>query len=76
MIYAVCPTCGFCLADKEVPYTTQWSRVVLNPKLSDADKQQARRKILDELGVRRYCCRMRMMSSIHEEQKLVPRTTI
>ena len=57
----------------EIPYAESWERIRRDSSTSDAQKQEARRKLLETLGVKRYCCRMRLISSVYEEQKLVPR---
>ena len=75
MLYMTCPTCGFCLGSRELKYEEMWLRILNDTSLDDEGKQVARNKLLNELGVKRYCCRMRLMSSIHEEEKLAQRQT-
>lgn len=64
MLYSVCPTCAFLLADKELIFESKLEEIEQNKSLSESDKQQEVEKLLNELGVKRYCCRMRMISYI------------
>lgn len=75
MLYMVCPTCGFCLGQCQIKYQQEWHKISHNHELNLDDKQKARKKLLERLGVKRYCCRMRLMSSMNEEEILVPRQT-
>lgn len=71
----VCATCGFPLGDKILPLMLKWEDVCKRHDLSDKKKSEARRKLLDELGVpkERYCCRMRLISMVLPETLMIPR---
>ena len=60
MLYPVCPTCGFLLADKELEYEKELQKICIK----DKDKDNELGKILDKLNVKRYCCRMRMITYV------------
>lgn len=64
MLYFRCPTCKTILANKQIPYETDLDSICKNDKLSEAQKDMAKRKLLDELELVRMCCRMRMMGYI------------
>lgn len=71
MLYPRCPTCGENLAEKEIPYNTQMKEIENNPKLDVEAKKKAKQKLLNSLGVPRYCCRMRIMGFINLAEKMV-----
>ena len=58
MLYPVCPTCGFLLADKELKFKAIMKEKCNEKKNNDIDVE----KIFKELKVKRYCCRMRMIT--------------
>ena len=70
MLYPVCPTCRMLLADKQIPYEKKIKE--LEDKNLSSDKfSKGREKILDELGLKRYCCRMRIISYVKHEDIVV-----
>ena len=56
-----CFTCGNLIADKFEDYTRQ--------KLNQ-EKNHA--KVLDSLGIKRYCCRRMLLTSVETIQQVVP----
>ena len=62
MLYLTCPTCGYFLGQKTIEYEAGKKNICANPKLSTEEKEQAMSKLLLSLKLRRYCCKMRMMS--------------
>ena len=71
MLYPVCPTCQNLLADKQLVYEESLDKICNNKKLNDEQKQKEKKKLLDNLGLQRYCCRMRMISYIDQVQIIV-----
>ena len=71
MLYPVCPTCQFLLADKQVPYEKGYQKIINDTKLSSSQKQKLIEKLLDSLGLQRYCCRMRMISFIDQSKLII-----
>lgn len=71
MLYPVCPTCQFLLADKQVPYEIGYQKIINDTKLSSLQKQKLIEKLLDSLGLKRYCCRMRMISFIDQSKLII-----
>ena len=72
-----CFTCGNVLGDKWIPYITtiqeeknkSIQEVNDNPGLNYIDinnpEKSIEGKLLDELGIHRYCCRRMMLSNVH-----------
>ena len=71
MLYPVCPTCQNLLADKQLKYEEGLQNICNNENLNDKQKQKKKEKLLDDLGLERYCCRMRMISYIDLAQIIV-----
>jgi DNA-directed RNA polymerase subunit N (RpoN/RPB10) len=70
MLYAVCPTCKMLLADKQIPYETKINE--LNSKgYSEEKYMKEKKKIIDSLGITRYCCRMRLISYVDHARTVV-----
>ena len=42
-----------------------------NPKLNTDAKKKDKQKLLNSLGVSRYCCRMRIMGFVNLAEKMV-----
>lgn len=64
MLYLRCPTCKTILANKQLLHEERLAEICENPKLSQEQKNEAKMKLLDELELKRMCCRMRMMSYV------------
>ena len=62
MLYTTCPTCGFFIGQKTEEYEKKKNEICSNPKTSKKDQEEQISKVLKSLGLRRYCCRMRMMT--------------
>ena len=62
MLYMSCPTCGYFLGQKTIEYEKGKHNICSNPKLTSEEKEAELSKLLLNLGLRRYCCKMRMMS--------------
>tara|TARA_B100000902_G_scaffold396420_1_gene457371 strand:- start:10743 stop:10958 length:216 start_codon:yes stop_codon:yes gene_type:complete len=71
MLYPVCPTCQFILADKQIPYEKGYEKIINNDKLSNEKKQNEIEELLNNLGLIRYCCRMRMISFIDQSKLII-----
>jgi DNA-directed RNA polymerase subunit N (RpoN/RPB10) len=57
-----CPTCGYFLGQINIEYDEKKSKICNNPQLSTEEKDKELSKLLLSLGLRRYCCKMRLMS--------------
>ena len=62
MLYMICPTCGSFLGQKVLEYEKGKDEICKNPNLSSEEKEKELTKLLLSLKLRRYCCKMRMMS--------------
>ena len=62
MLYMSCPTCNKFLGQKVIEYEKGKDNICKNPNLSAEDKEIELTKLLLSLKLRRYCCKMRMMS--------------
>ena len=72
MLYPTCPTCGYFLGQKTLEWETKQSEICSNPKLTEEEKSKQKQELLLSLGLRRYCCRMRMMSYKDIVQDIIP----
>lgn len=62
MIYPTCPTCGYPIASKVLYYETEKDKICNNPNLSEEEQGEEISKLIKSLGLRRYCCKMRVMT--------------
>ena len=62
MLYMICPTCGTFLAQKEIEYEKGKIEICKNPNLLTEEREIELTKLLLSLKLKRYCCKMRMMS--------------
>ena len=62
MLYIVCPTCGYFLGQKTLEYEEGKKTICSNPKLTAEEKEKELSKLLLGLKLKRYCCKMRMMT--------------
>ena len=63
MLYPICPTCSFLLADKQIIFEEK--KLKINNDKNIIDKKKEIEKLLKELGLKRYCCKMRMISYVN-----------
>ncbi len=64
MLYFTCPTCKVVLANKQIPYEERMDFICKNVKLSDKEMEEAKKKVLTEIEVTKYCCRQRVMGYV------------
>ena len=62
MLYIICPTCGYFIGQKGITYEENKEKICNNPELTIAVKEQELSKLLLSLKLRRYCCKMRVMT--------------
>jgi DNA-directed RNA polymerase subunit N (RpoN/RPB10) len=62
MLYLTCPTCGYFLGQKVLEYETNKTLICNNPKLSVEEKDIQLSKLIINANLRRYCCKMRLMT--------------
>lgn len=66
MLYYKCPTCKTILANKQILYETELDAICKNDNLSMAEKNNQKKKILDNLQIKNQCCRARTISYIRQ----------
>lgn len=57
-----CPTCGTFLGQKVVEYEKNKDVICNNPNLSTEEKDIELTKLINNLKLKRYCCKSRMMT--------------
>jgi len=62
MLYMTCPTCGYFIGQKTVEYEEKKEDICNNPNLTPDQRAKKLSELLLSLGLRRYCCKMRVMS--------------
>ena len=62
MNYSSCPTCYFFIGNLVEEFEREKEKIFSNSKLSEEDQEKEVSKLLRNLKVRRYCCRMRIMT--------------
>jgi DNA-directed RNA polymerase subunit N (RpoN/RPB10) len=72
MIYATCPTCGFLLASKANEYEEKKKEICDNPNLNIEEQEIKIQELIYSLGIRRYCCKMRLMTCKDIVQDVTP----
>tara|TARA_A100001015_G_scaffold320383_1_gene446554 strand:- start:990 stop:1223 length:234 start_codon:yes stop_codon:yes gene_type:complete len=72
MIYSSCPTCGFFIGNLVQEYENQCVKICSNNSLSEEDQQKEISNLLKNIKVRRYCCRMRIMTSKNMVDEIMP----
>ena len=72
MLYLTCPTCGYFLGQKVIKYEEEKEKICFNPKLTPEEREHELSKLLCSLGLRRYCCKMRMMTYKDIVQDILP----
>jgi DNA-directed RNA polymerase subunit N (RpoN/RPB10) len=63
MKYVVCPTCGKVLGDIEIEYEIKSNEIAML-NVSEEEKVVKKRELIENMGVNRYCCKMRIFTQI------------
>ena len=72
MLYMICPTCGYFIGQKNIEYEQGKDKICLNPNLTITQKEEEITKLLLSLNLRRYCCKMRVMTYKDIVQDVLP----
>jgi DNA-directed RNA polymerase subunit N (RpoN/RPB10) len=72
MLYMTCPTCGYFIGQKTAEYEQKKKEICSNPKLSKKEQEKKISELLQSLKLRRYCCRMRMMTYADLVEEILP----
>ncbi len=71
MLYPVCPTCHMLLADKQLPFEKGKDNIMNNKSFNEAKKQKELEKLLNMLGLNKYCCRTRVISYMDQSKLII-----
>ena len=72
MIYSTCPTCGFFIGNVINEFEEAKNKICSTHNITDEEQQEEISKVLKKLKIRRYCCRMRIMSCKDMVQEILP----
>ena len=72
MIYITCPTCGYFIGSKTVEFEEKKQKICDNVKYTQEEKEVEIQKLIKNIGLRRYCCRMRLMTAKDIVQDILP----
>jgi DNA-directed RNA polymerase subunit N (RpoN/RPB10) len=72
MLYITCPTCGYFLGLKTMEWETKSAEICNNPKYTNEEKEKKKSELLLSLGLRRYCCKMRMLTYKDIVEDIIP----
>lgn len=72
MLYMTCPTCGYFLGQITTQYEEAKESICSNPDLSQEKKEEELQKVLLSLKLRRYCCKMRVMTFKDLSRDIIP----
>ena len=62
MEYITCPTCGYFLGQKSIEYNEKKEKICTNKDNTPEMISDKMALVMKNLKIRRYCCRMRLMS--------------
>tara|TARA_B100001093_G_C26570058_1_gene902548 strand:+ start:498 stop:725 length:228 start_codon:yes stop_codon:yes gene_type:complete len=72
MIYSSCPTCYFFIGNLANDFENGKKKICSNMDLSNEEQEKEISKLLTSLKIRRYCCRMRLMTSKNLVEEILP----
>ena len=72
MEYLSCPTCGYFIGQKSIKYDKEKEKICESNDLSEEEKSLKIKKLLNSLGLRRYCCKMRLMTCKDQSKEILP----
>lgn len=62
MIYFNCPTCGCNLSSRQRMYDKGLEEIESNPNIDEDKKLELKYKLIQDLELDRYCCKMRVIT--------------
>ena len=62
MLPPKCFSCGKFLADIQLEYESKKDEIDSNPKLSEDEKKQQKKNLLNAMYIRRWCCRSQVIT--------------
>lgn len=64
MLYVRCPTCHNLLGHLQIPLEEGKKKICNNPKLTDNEKEEKKRELINSFGLKNYCCKSRLISYV------------
>ena len=68
MHYTRCPTCGTKLGNRQIDLDNALKIIEANTTMTDQEKQDARSNAVNNLNLKYYCCKMRVITAINKSQ--------
>ena len=65
MLYPRCPTCGKVLANLEIDYNEAKNKICNNSSLNEEQQNAEKEKLINSLGLERYCCKTRVLKYLN-----------
>ncbi len=62
MLYMSCPTCNYFLGQKIIDFEEKKKNICSNVELNQEEKEKKIGELLLSLKLKRYCCKMRIMT--------------
>ena len=72
MIYSTCPTCGFFIGNLVVDFEKEKDIICANNQVSEEEQEKLISSLVKNLKVRRYCCKMRIMTCKNMVEEIMP----
>lgn len=69
MLYMFCPTCRELLGDKQKYYERKMAEICQGVEMGKYNTEEAnvaKMKLVNSLGLRRYCCKARIMTYVRQ----------
>lgn len=62
MLYNTCPTCGFFIGNITKKFEEEKYKICNDPEITEEEINEKIKKLVMKQPLRRYCCRMRLMT--------------
>ena len=72
MIYSTCPTCGFFIGNLVTDFENEKDSICSNNQISEEEQEKLISNLVKNLKVRRYCCKMRIMTCKNMVEEIMP----
>ena len=70
MLYPKCPTCKTILANKQLLYEAKMTKIC-GEDLDEETMKKKKMEVHEEIGLKNYCCKMRMMSYVKKVELIM-----
>jgi DNA-directed RNA polymerase subunit N (RpoN/RPB10) len=62
MIYLKCPSCSTIIGNRQIIYENTLEQINNNSNIDDDTKMIQKTKLIESLKLKRYCCKMRIVT--------------